>query len=449
MHAKVEDPQLSRQINRQILWLTIPNIISNITVPLLSLIDVGLAGHMAHPEAIGSVTVAATITNTIYWLFGFIRLGTTGLVAQAYGRQDSSDINRQLARGITMALLCTIVILLVSPFATLLSGLVTGGATERLGVEAEQYIQIIFYAAPAVMLIYALNGWFIGMQNSRVPMIASMSALVVNFLVSYTLVVHYQMGVEGLAIGTCVAQYSQALILLTTLLIKYRYLVRHLRFGHFTDTKGYGRYLILGKDLMLRSLLLSSITLFFTYAGVREGAIAVGANALLMQFFSIFSYFMDGFAYAGESLSGRFYGAGRMDLLRAVILRLFAIGIVLSLLATTLFALYPDGLLRFLSSHDEIVAYAKQYHLWAALIPLVGFGAFLWDGIYVGTTRSAGLKWSMIGSSIIFFALYYLLYNLLGMTALWIAFDSYLLVRTGILTGIWCGRPMRVSTSCS
>ncbi|WP_238296456.1 MATE family efflux transporter [Porphyromonas uenonis] len=168
MHAKVEDQSL----NRQILWLTIPNIISNITVPLHSLIDVGLAGHMAHPEAIGSVTVAATITNTIYWLFGFIRLGTTGLVAQAYGRQDSSDINRQLARGITMALLCTIVVLIISPFATLLSGLVTGGAAERLGVEAEQYIQIIFDAAPAVMLIYALNGWFIGMQNSRVPMIA-------------------------------------------------------------------------------------------------------------------------------------------------------------------------------------------------------------------------------------------------------------------------------------
>ena len=162
MHA----PSREQSLNRQILWLTIPNIVSNITVPLLSLIDIGLAGHMAHPEAIGSVTVAATITNTIYWLFGFIRLGTTGLVAQAYGRQDSSDINRQLARGITMALLCSVVVLLASSFAILLSGVVTGGATERLGAEAEQYIQIIFSAAPAVMLIYALNGWFIGMQNS-------------------------------------------------------------------------------------------------------------------------------------------------------------------------------------------------------------------------------------------------------------------------------------------
>ncbi len=168
-----------------------------------------------------------------------------------------------------------------------------------------------------------------------------------------------------------------------------------------------------------------------------------------MQFFSIFSYFMDGFAYAGESLSGRYFGAGRIDLLNAVIGRLFAIGIVLSLLAALLFALYPDGLLRFLSSHDEIIAYARQYHLWAALIPLVGFGAFLWDGIYAGTTRSAGLKWSMIGSSIVFFALYYLLYNSLGMTALWVAFDSYLLVRTAILTMIWYRRPLRVSTNCS
>lgn len=445
----MHQPVSKRQLNRQILWLTIPNIVSNITVPLLSLIDIGLAGHMAHPEAIGSVTVAATITNTIYWLFGFIRLGTTGLVAQAYGRQDTADINRQLARGVTMALLCSIVVILVSPFATLLSGVVTGGATERLGVEAEQYIRIIFYAAPAVMLIYALNGWFIGMQNTRIPMVASMSALVVNFLVSYSLVVHYHMGVKGLAIGTCVAQYSQALILLGTLLIKYRYMVRHLTLGHFTDMRGYGRYLIIGRDLMLRSLLLSSITLFFTYAGVREGAIAVGANALLMQFFSIFSYFMDGFAYAGESLSGRFLGERRMDLLRAVIVRLFTIGIVLALIATLLFAFYPEWLLRLLSSHDEIITYALRYHWWAALIPLVGFGAFLWDGIYAGTTRSSGLKWSMIGSSGVFFILYYLLYPSLGMTALWLAFDSYLLVRTLLLTVMWYKRPVEVSIICS
>lgn len=445
----MHQPVSKRQLNRQILRLTIPNIVSNITVPLLSLIDIGLAGHMTHPEAIGSVTVAATITNTIYWLFGFIRLGTTGLVAQAYGRQDTADINRQLARGVTMALLCSIVVILVSPFATLLSGVVTGGATERLGVEAEQYIRIIFYAAPAVMLIYALNGWFIGMQNTRIPMVASMSALVVNFLVSYSLVVHYHMGVEGLAIGTCVAQYSQALILLGTLLIKYRYMVRHLTLGHFTDMRGYGGYLIIGRDLMLRSLLLSSITLFFTYAGVREGAIAVGANALLMQFFSIFSYFMDGFAYAGESLSGRFLGERRMDLLRAVIVRLFTIGIVLALIATLLFAFYPEWLLRLLSSHDEIIAYALRYHWWAALIPLVGFGAFLWDGIYAGTTRSSGLKWSMIGSSGVFFILYYLLYPSIGMTALWLAFDSYLLVRTLLLTVMWYRRPVEVSISCS
>ncbi len=343
---------MHKELHRLILRLAIPNIISNITIPLLSIIDVVLAGHMSHTEAIGSVTVAVTITNTIYWLFGFIRLGTTGLVAQAYGRQDLSDINRQLARSITMALLCSVIVILCSPFATLLSGAVTGGVSSRLSVEADRYIIIIFRAAPAVLAIYALNGWFIGMQNTRVPMGASMGALVINYIVSYTLVVHYQMGVEGLAIGTCVAQYCQAVILTSTLLIKYRYVVRHLLLKHFTDFDGYKRYLIIGRDLMLRSLLLSSITIFFTYAGVRESAIAVAANTLLLQFFSIFSYFMDGFAYAGESLSGRYLGEQRMDLLKAVVGQLFVIGTVLALIAASLFACYPRMLLNLLSNHE-------------------------------------------------------------------------------------------------
>ena len=143
---------MHKELHRLILRLAIPNIISNITIPLLSIIDVVLAGHMSHTEAIGSVTVAVTITNTIYWLFGFIRLGTTGLVAQAYGRQDLSDINRQLARSITMALLCSVIVILCSPFATLLSGAVTGGVSSRLSVEADRYIIIIFRAAPAVCL---------------------------------------------------------------------------------------------------------------------------------------------------------------------------------------------------------------------------------------------------------------------------------------------------------
>lgn len=440
---------MHKELHRLILRLAIPNIISNITIPLLSIIDVVLAGHMSHTEAIGSVTVAVTITNTIYWLFGFIRLGTTGLVAQAYGRQDLSDINRQLARSITMALLCSVIVILCSPFATLLSGAVTGGVSSRLSVEADRYIIIIFRAAPAVLAIYALNGWFIGMQNTRVPMGASMGALVINYIVSYTLVVHYQMGVEGLAIGTCVAQYCQAVILISTLLIKYRYVVRHLLLKHFTDFDGYKRYLIIGRDLMLRSILLSSITIFFTYAGVRESAIAVAANTLLLQFFSIFSYFMDGFAYAGESLSGRYLGEQRMDLLKAVVGQLFVIGIVLALIAASLFACYPRMLLNLLSNHEEIITHAIKYHFWAALIPLAGFGAFLWDGIYAGLTQSSSLKWSMLVSSIVFFSLYYLLYNHLGMSALWLAFDSYLLARTLYLTIVWYRRNKILPKSCS
>lgn len=420
-----------------IIGLAIPNIVSNITIPLLSLIDIGLAGHMGHPEAIGSVTVAATIANTIYWLFGFIRLGTTGLVAQAYGRQDVTDVNRQLGRGLSMALICSIVILIFSPLASSLSGVITGGASDRLGEDACEYLQIIFYAAPAAMAIYALNGWYIGMQNTRIPMIGSIAALVVNFIVSYSLVVHADMGVRGLAIGTSSAQYFQALLLAITARVRYRHVLSAFRWKLLTDTSGYGRYLIMGRDLILRSFLLSSVTLFFTYAGVREGTIAVAANTLLMQFFSIFSYFMDGFAYAGESLSGRFVGMRRIDLVDRTIRTLFSFGIVLSLAAFVAILLYPTPLLRLLSTHEEIVQYAVQYHVWAALIPLMGFGAFLWDGIYVGTTQSAALKWSMILSSIVFFALYYLLYPYLQLTALWIAFDSYLLARAVVMTVQW------------
>lgn len=410
-----------------ILRLALPNIISNITVPLLSLVDIALAGHMGQTSAIGAVAVAATITNTVYWLFGFLRLGTTGFVAQAYGRSDVQSICLHLGRGIVLCIVCTASILLLSPLFSQFASVI--GNQQQIINQAQQYIQLVFLGAPAVLGCYILNGFFVGMQDTRAPMVASIVTNVINMVGSFLFVRYLQWGVVGLATGTVIAQYCN-LLLLGYLGIRYHgRVLSFINRNHFCERKGYTLFLSVGRDLFFRSIMLSGVTLFFTYGGTNQGEITIAANTSLMQLFNLFSYFMDGFAYAGEALSGRYVGMHRPDLLRSLIRKLFSIGFFLALTASALYLLLPHYFLSLLSNQPQIVEKALSYRYWVAFIPLVGFAAFLWDGIYVGTTQSRRLMISMGIATLVFFVLYFVFVPYMGGDALWLAFDSYLLVR--------------------
>ncbi len=429
---------LRREMDGRILRLAVPNIISNITVPLLTIVDVALAGHMESAGSIGAIAVAAGVVNYAFWLFAFLRMGTTGFTAQAFGRSDVRAITRYLARGVLLALGAGLLLIVAAPLVERFGHLLASGQ-ETIGREAREYIRIALWGAPAALLIYVFNGWYVGMQNTRIPMWVAILSNLINIVLSFYFVKGLDMGVVGLATGTVVAQYIGLALLVGVAMFRYRRVLRFFRLGSLSDTSGYGVYLRTGGDLFVRTAMLGAVTLFFTSASSAIGETTVAANALLMQLFTLFSYFMDGFAYAGEALTGRYIGARRADDLRLMIRRLFFIGTIVSLVVTILYMLFPAALLSLLSDKQAVVSHASRYAVWAGIVPLVSYAAFLWDGVFVGATASAAMRTAMTAAFVVFFAVYYAFRLPMGEAALWLAFNLYLLTRS-LMQTLWYRR---------
>lgn len=424
------------RMRKQISRLALPNIVSNITVPLLSLVDVGLAGHLPESGSIGAVAIASQAVATLYWLFGFLRMGTTGYVAQAYGRRDVHEINLLLARGGGMALLFGMLLTVATPLVMLFARLMAQGHAV-IATEAQRYISLALLAAPAAMGLYVMNGWLIGMQDTRSPMIGAITINLINIGSSWLLVRFTDIGVAGLAIGTVIAQYIGLVLLIALAWRRFRRVLKHFQAHYFLSLKGMASYTTTGINFLIRSALLALVTLYFTYASTGAGAEVVSANTLLMQLFNLFSYFTDGFAYAGEALTGRYIGMHRPELLRSMIRQLFLIGGGLALLGSLLYLVLPMPLLHLLSDKEEVIAEAQRYLLWVALIPVCGFAAFLWDGIFVGSTYARGLVVSMIIATGLFFGVYRLGEPHWQTHALWVAFLVYLSARSLVQTALW------------
>lgn len=428
-----------------ILALAIPNIISNISVPLLSLADTAIAGRMPRLEAIGAVALATMVANFSFWLWGFLRMATTGFTAQAYGRGDGRTICRQLCVGVAIALVGSLVIIALRPLLYQFATILSHGA-ESLSPDAIAYLRVAYLGAPAALMLYVLNGWFVGLQNTLVPMISTIVSNVLNIALSFALVWHWGLGVEGIAWGTVVAQYFSVLLLLSIALLRYRHYFEHWRLADFFSLGELFSYLHIAKYLLLRTLMLGTISLYFIRVGSGYGAVALGANTLLMQFFTIFAYFMDGFAYAGEALTGRYIGAKAWGDLGRMLRMLFRIGGLVAPLMSLVFLFFSDELLYLLSDKADVLAFAHEYRLWAAIIPLVSFGAFLWDGVFVGATKSKPMSQAVGISFLTFFVSYFALRSLWGIDALWLAFVLYLLVRS-VLSTYWGVRLMRRLTA--
>lgn len=422
------------EMNRRILALAIPNIISNISVPLLSLADTAIAGRMADAGSIGAVAMASMLVNFTYWLWGFLRMATTGFTAQAYGRGDQRAQCRQLSVGTALALVGACVVLVLSPLLARALTIIAGEGSASLIPEAERYLRVAYLSAPAALLLYVYNGWFVGMQNTVVPMWTTIGSNILNIALSFFLVRYMGMGVEGIAWGTVIAQYAAVGVLLLCAVWRHREVFAQ---WHWRDALSIGEaltYVHIAKYLLLRTLMLGSISLYFIHAGSSYGTLTLGANALLMQLFTTFAYFMDGFAYAGEALTGRYIGAREGHNLRQMLFALGKIGLVIAPLISLLYWGQADQLLYLLSDKAEVLHEALRYRLWVVLIPLVSFAAFLWDGIFVGATSSKPMMQAVVLAWLIFFASYLGFRGLMGADALWLAFVLYLLVRSALST---------------
>ena len=420
--------------NREILQIALPSIVSNITVPLLGLIDVTIVGHLGAASYIGAIAVGGMLFNIIYWIFGFLRMGTGGMTAQAYGQQDDAEMMRLLTRSMGVgALIAFTLILLQYPIErTAFAFIETTPEIERL---ATTYFRICIWGAPAVLGLYSFSGWFIGMQNSRYPMFIAITQNIVNILVSLALVYGFEMKIEGVAIGTLVAQYAGFLMAITLWMHKYKAIRCHAELRSLMDKQAMYRFFQVNRDIFLRTLCLVAVTVFFTSAGAAQGEVILAVNTLLMQLFTLFSYIMDGFAYAGEALAGKHIGANNRTGLQQMVRQLFVWGIGLSLAFTLMYGIGGEGFLKLLTNEESVIAASSNYFYWVLAIPLAGFAAFLYDGIFIGATATRLMLFAMAIAAAAFFLIYFGCRSTLGNHALWLAFISYLALR-GIVQGV-------------
>lgn len=446
-------------MNKKILGLAIPNIITNITVPLLGMVDMAIVGHLSAAH-IGAITIGSSIFNLVYWNFGFLRMGTSGFAAQAYGAHNLDEAVRVFVRSIAVAWGIALLLLVLQWPISKLALLVFNGSDDVLAM-ALTYFFVRIWAAPATLGLYAVKGWFIGMQNSRLPMWIAISLNIVNIVCSliFVLVLHWD--IAGVALGTVIAQYSGLAIGLFFLGKRYGKLFRrflqhqelaqsiHSRIDairsllkqslRWSELKHYFR---VNGDIFIRTFCLAIVFAFVTSESGKISDEILAVDALILQFATLFSYIMDGFAFAGESLVGRYVGAKDRKNLKLSVRLIMLWGIALTLVFVGLYAVGSEFILRIFSDEDSIIETAMKFQWAILLLPICGFAAYLYDGIFVGATASKTMRNTMLISSITFFGVYFGLRAVIGGIDTWTtnsfllsAFLVYLLMR-GLLMGV-------------
>jgi len=414
-----------KQVNRQILALAIPSIVANITTPLLGMVDVAVTGHLGNAAYLAAIAVGGSMFNMLYWLFGFLRMGSSGMTAQAYGASDRISTDLILYRALLVALFAGAVMIALHVSIAHIVLHFMDPATDTL-LLADLYFAICIWGAPAVLGTYALSGWFLGMQNSRATMWMSVMINVANIVVSLTLVYGFHLTIDGVATGTLIAQW---LGFATGLLLCRRYRPKFYGWHRILDLSQLRRFFSINLDIFLRTVCLVAVTVWFTRAGARQGTVMLAVNALLMQLFMLFSFFMDGFAFAGEAICGRDIGRCDYASLRRSVGALFRWGAGLAIAFTVLYMAGGQWFLRFMSDDPAVVSDAGEYLWWAVSIPVAGFAAFTWDGVFIGATRTRLMLFSMVGATAVYFAAYFAFFPWLRNHALWLAFLLYLAAR--------------------
>jgi multidrug resistance protein, MATE family len=416
-------------VNRDILKLAIPSIISNITIPLLSSVDTALMGHLNGTFYLWGVAVGAMIFNFLFWGFGFLRMGTTGLTAQAYGRQDEAEGTLTMARALLVAIFGGLALILLQNLISAVAFRLVSASPE-VREQAAIYYHIRIWSAPAVLSIYAFQGWFLGMQNARYPMIVAIFVNAVTIALDIFFLRVLGMKTVGVALGSVIANYLGVLLSLFLLLRHYRAHLQHIVITRVLELKALSQFLIVNRDIFLRTLLLICTYSFFTAKSAAGGDTVLAANSILLQLWMILSYGVDGFAYAAESLVGRYFGAREPDNLKKAVRYLFGWATGLSVVASLVYLGFGESILNLFTDQQAVIAVAMAYFGWTIAAPLVNAACFVWDGVFIGATATRAMLVSMLVATLVFFLpVYYLTRDILGNHSLWLAMIAFMAVR--------------------
>ncbi len=425
------------KLNKEIIRLTLPAVVSNITVPLLGLSDTAISGRLGSEIFIGAIAVGTMMFNVVFWLFGFLRMGTTGLTAQAFGASDKERCKQLFSRSIALSIAVGfLLILLQYPIGKIMLWLISPSA--EVSNYANMYFKICVWGAPAVLVNMSVMGWFLGMQNTLYPMIISISINIINILMSIYFVFVCDMGFEGVAYGTLIANYMGVILALLFVrkFEKGKMPISSIR--EIMHTKELKRFFKVNTDIFFRSACIMSVSLSITAFGAQIGTMTLAANAVIMQFFVLFSYFMDGLAFTGEALTGRFIGANDSNNLWKSIRLLLIWSSVMAIIFMLAYLLFHNQIVEFIAPDEKVVRCVEQYVKWFVPLPIVAVAAFIFDGIFIGLTATRKMLVVTFVSTILFYLICQ--FNpfasnnsdAMANDSLWMAFLSYLFLR-GVL----------------
>lgn len=421
-------------MNRKILRLAIPNIVSNVTIPLLGLVDLALMGHLDSEVYIGAIALGGVIFNFIYWGFSFLRMSTSGFTAQAYGEKDNTKSINILARALLVVAAASILILTLQTPIAWASFKIIGGSPD-VETLARNYFSIRVWGAPAALSLFVFSGWFLGMQNARFPMIIAIAVNVVNIILSVIFVFVLNMNSNGVALGTAISQYVGLAIALILFNKKYSKLLRDISQKAITDVKLLVEFFKVNTDIFIRTFCIILVFTFFTSKSASINDTVLAVNSLLIQLLLFFSFFIDGFAYAGEALVGKYIGSNNINKLRKVVKLLFIWGFGLALAFTLLYLPGVNVILKILTSQTDVIESAQTFLPWVIMVPVASFASFIWDGIYIGATASKAMRNTLLISTFVFFApVYYFLNPILGNHALWLGMLLFMFMRGVVQT---------------
>lgn len=432
--------------NRDILRLAIPSILANITIPLVGIVDTAIVGHLSDASAIGGIAIGTMLFDLLYWNFGFLRVGTSGLTAQAYGGRLRDECQKILIRSVTIAIVAAIAIWIVQwLFVTAVLAVVP--CSEEVACVAREYFFIRIWAAPATLLLFTFKGWFIGMQDTKSPMAVDILVNVVNMAASYYLAVHTSAGVAGVAWGTLIAQYSGLVLALAILWVRYADVAVFRNGSRWKEAlrgSELKRMMSLNGNLFIRSLCFMIVYVGYTSIASTYGDTELAVSSILMKLFMFFSFFVDGFAYAGEALVGKAFGMykgtkgnDQEDKVQGIVLTLFNWALGVGVVFTAIYAVWGNESIALLTSDAEVLMASDKYIGWLIAMPVISTLAFMWDGVFIGATAGVQIRNSMIWAAVGFVAGYLATYRYVGPQALYIGYFAHLIARAVYLTIVW------------
>ncbi|MFT6936198.1 MAG: MATE family multidrug resistance protein [Saprospiraceae bacterium] len=425
-------------MNKKILRLAIPNIISNLSVPLLSSVDTAMMGRMESEIYIGAIALGALIFNFVYWSFGFLRMGTTGLTAQAFGEKNNAKLMQILGRAMIFAFGSGLIIL-VAQFFLLNVGFSILDGSEAVESLAKEYFSIRIWAAPATLCLYAMMGFFFGMQNALVPMVLTIIINVVNLIANIILIQYFDMKADGVALGTVIAQYTGFIIALIIFYKKHGELLVHFQRKAIFEIQAFKKFLSLNRDIFVRTFMLVFAFAFFENQSAAQGNLTLAINSILLQFVAWISYGIDGFAFASESLVGKYAGAKNQEKLRKSINLSFVWAFGLAFTYSLIFYVFDVPLLHLFTNQENLITAAQDYTIWIVLFPILATAGYMWDGVFVGLTASKAMRNTMLWAFIFYIILFYAVdYQLVEMTNfwLWLTFSLFIGIR-GIVQTVY------------